>query len=619
MSEEERRDRPGDEETVVPALVEHLFREQAGRLVSLLVRHLGGRHLELAEEVVQEALISALQHWPYHGVPDRPEAWLMRAARNRALDRLRRDRAFADRVPALTRALTEAESRASGGDRDATLMRRARFLDGAIWGGGPDPDTDPAQDATANSNPGPDPKPKPDADSATVSSVQPASPETSRVPGAAEKTSPRTIASERAASERAASDRTASHPPVGEPPAPDQSSSPQPRSRAPSRLIRGGRADSATPFEDEVCMLFMVCHPDVPREARLVLTLKTVGGFSVAEIARAFLADERAIAQRLVRARQRIRAQALAFDLPAPADLAPRLDSVLDAVYLIFNEGYTAHAGESLVRRDLCDTALRFGRQLAAHPATAAPKTHALLALMAFQAARLPARAGAASRAARGGSVLADAAAASVTVSDRAAVKDNSVGAGRPGAVPDHEPMGPARAAPAGEPVDTVDGEELFPLADQDRSRWDPALIGLGFQQLVRAARGDELTSYHLQAGIASCHAAAPSLEATDWPRMLWFYDRLAELQPSPVVWLNRAVALAKVEGPAAGLAALADLPVDAALRRYHLWHAVQGAFAAELGERAEAAAHYRAALACQCTDPERRFLEARLAAVEPA
>lgn len=559
MSEEERRDRPQDEGLVVPALVEHLFREQAGRLVSLLVRHLGGRHLELAEEVVQEALISALQHWPYHGVPDRPEAWLMRAARNRALDRLRRDRAFADRVPALTRALTEVEWRAHGGDRDATLMRQARFLDGAIWGGASDPDADP--------DPKLDPKPDPEPDSAAGASAQPADADTTQP-----RSTPRAIAAS--------------------PPAPDQSSSQPPRSRALGRVIRGGRADSATPFEDEVCMLFMVCHPEVPREARLVLTLKTVGGFSVAEIARAFLADERAIAQRLVRARQRIRAQALAFDLPAPADLVPRLDSVLDAVYLIFNEGYTAHAGESLVRRDLCDTALRFGRQLAAHPATAAPKTHALLALMAFQAARLPARAGVASRAAGRESVLADGAAADAR---------------------------PAPAAQAGEPVDTAGGEELFPLADQDRSRWDRALIGLGFQQLVRASRGDELTSYHLQAGIASCHAAAPSLEATDWPRMLWFYDRLAELQPSPVVWLNRAVALAKVEGPAAGLAALAELPMDAALRRYHLWHAVQGAFAAELGERAEAAAHYRAALACQCTAPERRFLEARLAAVEPA
>jgi RNA polymerase sigma-70 factor (ECF subfamily) len=423
--------------------VEHLFREQAGRLVSILVRHLGSRHVDLAEEVVQEALIAALQTWPFQGVPERPEAWLMRTARNRALDRLRRDRAFADRVPALTRALRDEEAGANAIDRETALLRGHEGLNPAVS------------------------------------------------------------------------------------------------------------------FDDEVCMLFMACHPDIPRDARLALTLKTVGGFGVAEIARAFLADERAIAQRLVRARQRIRDRALAFELPDRDDLATRLDSVLDVLYLIFNEGYTAHAGATLVRRDLCDTALRLGRQLTRHPVTALPKTHALLALMALQTARLPARGGEAA------------------------------------------------------------AEELFPLAEQDRSRWDRALILEGFAHLDHARAGDELTSYHLQAGIASCHALAPSLEETDWPGILWFYDRLAEAQPSPVVWLNRAVALSKVEGPAAAVAALAPLRQDAALRRYHLWHAVLAALAVEMGERDEAAVHYRAALTCVCTEPERRFLEARLAAVE--
>jgi RNA polymerase sigma-70 factor (ECF subfamily) len=419
----------------VHGLVDHLFRHQAARLVSILVRHLGGRHLDLAEEVVQDVLMTALQQWPFDGVPDKPEAWLMRSARNRAIDRLRRDRAFADRVPALTQALHDEEARYNAVDRTDQLVR------------------------------------------------------------------------------------------------------------------------DAVPLDDEVCMLFMACHPELPRDARVALTLKTVGGFSVPEIARGFLAQESTIAQRLVRAKQRLRDRAIAFDLPGPADLSERLDSVLDVLYLMFNEGHTAHAGEALVRRDLCDTAIRLCGQLAAHPVTDLPKTHALLALMLLQAARLPAR--------------------------------------------------------------TDQAGELFLLDEQDRSLWDQRLIARGFYHLDRAGRGDELTTYHLQAGIASCHAVASKAGETDWDRMLEFYDQLMVVQPSPVVWLNRAVALARVEGPRAALESLETLTEDPALRRYHLWHAVRGALAAELGDTREAAERYRAALQCQCTEPERRFLGLRLAEME--
>lgn len=419
----------------VHGLVEHLFRHQAARLVSILVRHLGGRQLDLAEEVVQDVLITALQQWPFDGVPDKPEAWLMRAARNRAIDRLRRDRAFADRVPALTQALHDEEARYNGIDRADWLAR------------------------------------------------------------------------------------------------------------------------AAVPLDDEVCMLFMACHPELPRDARVALTLKTVGGFSVPEIARGFLAQESTIAQRLVRAKQRLRDQAIDFELPGPADLSERLDSVLDVLYLMFNEGHTAHAGEALVRRDLCDTAIHLCGQLAAHAVTDLPKTHALLALMLLQAARLPAR--------------------------------------------------------------TDQAGELFLLDEQDRSLWDQRLIARGFYHLDRAGRGDELTTYHLQAGIASCHAVAGKAGETDWERMLAFYDQLMVVQPSPVVWLNRAVALARVEGPRAALESLETLAEDPALRRYHLWHAVRGALAAELGDAREAAERYRAALQCQCTEPERRFLGTRLAEME--
>jgi RNA polymerase sigma factor (sigma-70 family) len=422
-------------ERAVHGLVDHLFRHQAARLVSILVRHLGGRHLDLAEEVVQDVLMTALQQWPFNGIPDSPEAWLMRAARNRAIDRLRRDRAFADRVPALTQALDDEESRYNA-------------VDGA------------------------------------------------------------------------------------------------------DRLAR-----AAVPLDDEVCMLFMACHPELSREARVALTLKTVGGLSVTEIARAFLAQEPTIAQRLVRAKQRLRDRAIAFELPGPADLSERLDSVLDVLYLMFNEGHTAHAGASLVRRDLCDTAIRLCGQLAAHAVTDLPKTHALLALVLLQAARLPARTG--------------------------------------------------------------DAGELSLLDEQDRSLWDQELIARGIYHLDRAGRGDELTSYHLQAGIASCHAVALTAGETDWVRMLTFYDQLMELQPSPVVWLNRAVALARIDGPRAALESLELVEEDPALRRYHLWHAVRGALAAELGDAGEAAERYRAALQCQCTEPERRFLGMRLSEME--
>jgi RNA polymerase sigma-70 factor, ECF subfamily len=207
------------------------------------------------------------------------------------------------------------------------------------------------------------------------------------------------------------------------------------------------------------------------------------------------------------------------------------------------------------VRRDLCDTAIHLCAQLAAHPVTDLPKTHALLALMLLQAARLPARTG--------------------------------------------------------------DAGELSLLDAQDRARWDQGLIARGFHHLDRAGRGDELTTYHLQAGIASCHAVASSAGETDWARMLEFYDQLMAVQPSPVVWLNRAVVLARVEGPRAALESLEALAEDPALRRYHLWLAVRGALSGELGDVHEAAELYRAELQCQCTEPERRFLGTRLDEME--
>jgi RNA polymerase sigma-70 factor (ECF subfamily) len=307
--------------------------------------------------------------------------------------------------------------------------------------------------------------------------------------------------------------------------------------------------DGDEQLDDQLAMIFACCHPALAAEAQVALTLKAVCGFGTAEVGRAFLLDEPAVAQRIVRAKRALREQAVALAVPPPAELAQRLDAVLHVLYLLFNEGYSAHRGADLVRHDLCEEALRLGLLLARRPDTAQPKVHALVALMFFQGSRLPAR------------------------------------------------------------VD--DDGDLLLLADQDRAKWDQRLIAAGMRHLDRASAGDELTTYHIEAGIAAIHAQAESESATDWPRLLWLYDRLRERSPTPVVELNRAVALSRVEGPAAALGALE--PLAWPLRGYYLLHATRADLLRRLGHRDEAAAAYRAALACPCSEPERRFLMSRV------
>ena len=408
----------------VDRLVEPLFRRASARLVAALVRALGPGQLALAEEAVQEALLRALQTWPHGGVPADPEGWLVRVAKNAALDRVRREQRFAERAPHVVRAVEDALA--------ATAERE----------------------------------------------------------------------------------------------------------------------------DDALRLVFLCCHPALSPDARVALTLKNVAGFGVGEIARAFLAREDAIAQRLVRARRTLAELEPAFLLDA-GDIAERLPSVHEVLYLIFNEGYAAHAGSNLVREDLVREALRLGAVLAAHPAGDVPATHALVALMALQAARIPAR------------------------------------------------------------VDKAG--ELVRLEDQDRTRWDPALVRLGHAALEASASGSVETVYHLQAAIAGVHAAAPDDARTDWARILMLYDRLLALAPTPIVALNRAVALARVDGPAAGLAeveALAASP-PGKLERYYLLPATRADLLERLGRRDEARAAYREALACPCSEPERRHLERRSSACE--
>jgi RNA polymerase sigma-70 factor (ECF subfamily) len=291
----------------------------------------------------------------------------------------------------------------------------------------------------------------------------------------------------------------------------------------------------------------MACHPLLPRESRVALTLKTVGGFGVSEIARAFLAKEPAIAQRLVRAKRLIREESINFELPLASEMSERLNSVLEVLYLMFNEGYAAHAGEDLVRADLCDEAIRLCSLVAQHPATNLPKCHALLGLMQFQSAR-----------------------------SRARIGQNG---------------------------------ELFLMYEQDRSLWDRGLINRGFWHLNLSAAGDEFSEYHLQAAIAACHVAARSYDLTDWSEIVRLYDLLIELNPSPVVALNRAVAIAKWRGPAEGIRELEMICDHPQLKNYYLLHATYGELWQELGEHEKAAIRYRQALKCSCSEPERRFL----------
>jgi len=249
--------------------------------------------------------------------------------------------------------------------------------------------------------------------------------------------------------------------------------------------------------DDELALLFAVCHPALSPEMRVTFALKTVCGLTVPQIASGLLSEPTAIAQRLVRARKQLESAGVAIEAPPPEALPERAESVRTALYLMFNEGYSASSGEALVQPEFCVEAVRLARALAQHPVTAGPASDALAALLALTAARLPTRVG---------------------------------------------PDGVAQL-----------------LEDQPRSQWDRGLIALGFAHLERSAGGEELTVWHLRAEIASLHAVAPSTEATDWRRIVDVYDQLHALDPSPVVELARAVAVGRAEGPAAGLAALPD------------------------------------------------------------
>jgi len=327
-------------------------------------------------------------------------------------------------------------------------------------------------------------------------------------------------------------------------------------------MERDGSADETATFseheiaDDRLRMMFVCCHPVIPSEAQVALALKTLCGFSVAEISHAFLTTEAAIAKRLTRAKQKIQEAHVPFEIPAGDELARRLDSVLQSLYLLFNEGYKASSGEKLVRRELCEEAIRLTELLAQHPAGNHPKTHALLALMLFNAARLAAR--------------------------------------------------------------EDDRGNLLRLEEQDRTRWDQAMIARGMSHLRESAAGGVVSEYHLQAGIAACHATAKDYQSTDWARILSLYDRLMEFDDSPVVALNRAVAVANVHGAKTGLEAVRAIRDGKKLDSYYLLYAVIGELEMRLNNREAAAQEFRKAFELAETKSERAFLLKRLRDCEP-
>jgi RNA polymerase sigma factor (sigma-70 family) len=305
--------------------------------------------------------------------------------------------------------------------------------------------------------------------------------------------------------------------------------------------------------DDLLRLVFTCCHPVLSTEARVALTLRLLGGLTTAEIARAFLVPEATLAQRIVRAKRTLAEARVPFKVPRGPELAERLSSVLEVVYLIFNEGYSATAGDDWLRPALCEEALRLGRVLAGL-APEEPEVHGLVAVMEIQASRSRARVG-----------------------------------------------------PSGEPV---------LLFDQDRARWDRLLIRRGLAALERAERlGGALGPYALQAAIAACHARARTPEETDWTRIVALYDALAQLTPSPVVELNRAVALGMAFGPAAGLEVVDRLTAERSLETYHLLPAVRGDLLAKLDRRAEARAEFERAAALTRNARERELLLGRAAA----
>jgi len=304
--------------------------------------------------------------------------------------------------------------------------------------------------------------------------------------------------------------------------------------------------------DSQLRMIFACCHPSIPYESQIALTLKTLCGLSVAEIAGSFLTNDETISKRIYRARERIKEEKISLDAPAPASLPGRLDAVLHCIYLLFNEGYNSSHTDQLIRHDLCEEAIRLCFLLVRNPLTDSPKVNALLALMCFQASRMDAR------------------------------------------LNDHG--------------------NIILLKDQDRSKWNKPLIEKGKYYLEKSAEGEEISEYHLEAIIASCHAEAESFEKTNWKMILGLYTTLSKVKPSPVVEMNKAIVTGYVYSPKEGLAALKNVK---GLEQSHLYQAALGDFSAELGEKNSALNFYKHALTLTSSEIEKKLINQKLESLE--
>lgn len=408
---------------------EPLFRRESGRIVASLSRIFGLDNIELAEDVAQDVFCRALEVWKLRGVPPNPSAWLMKAAKNRAIDLLRRERTARNLVPELGRLL----------ESEWTLVPTVNEV-------------------------------------FTAEAIE----------------------------------------------------------------------------DDQLRMMFSCCDPSLSEETQVALMLRLLCGFTVGEIASAFLSKSAAIEKRIERGKKVLGVSKRLFDM-ADGELPARLSAVHRALYLLFNEGYHGSSERAVVRAELCREAMRLAESLLESAVVATPATHALCALMCFHAARLRARVDA-----RG---------------------------------------------------------DLIPLADQDRSLWDKRLIAKGNGLLDRSAIGPQLTEYHVEAAIASLHSTAARADETDWPRLVWLYDTLLAIRPSPVIALNRAIAVAYAKGPERGLEAIAAIPEHERLASYPFFPAALAELELRAGKIDEAREHFRAAAALARNSMERRFLELRVEA----
>ncbi len=408
--------------------LDHLFRHEAGKLISVLTKIFGPHNLELAEDVVQDTLLKALEYWKYHGTPDNPSAWLFTAARNKALDVVRRERHHKEFAAEVSQSLKSEFSASQTLDQ---IVRESEIED------------------------------------------------------------------------------------------------------------------------EQLRMMFVCCHSTIQEEGQVALILKTLCGFSVAEIAKAFLTNEEVITKRLYRAKQQFREEKIAFALPGSTELQHRLNNVLTAVYLIFSEGYNSTHHNTLIREDLVEEALRLGKMLVDHPLTCQPESLGLVALMCFQSARLTSR------------------------------------------------------------VDATGN--LIQLKDQDRSRWNQELIQQGSHYLHLSSQGKRISPYHLQAAIAQEHCMAKNYAETDWRKILQWYDWLLEIKPDALIALNRLVAYAEVYGPKAALEELERIPDKALLQNYYLYPAAMGEWHTQLGNSSEAMNYFERASGLTRSPGEKQWLLAKI------